>query len=520
MALLSHRLVAMCAALLSASCMEESVPPLPNPNGNAHDKTGYSVAIDDNWAMSGVPESDSLASGAGKVLVYRRSGGTWSLLQTLVPETPVAEGGFGATIDLSGDRAIIGALTEAPHGAAYVFERVGNTWSQKARVTGDTLAYYFARTAVAISGDYAFVGAHGPSTTTFSGPGHVYVYKRNSAGAWLRDTTITASDAFPYMEFGASVSIDGDVLVVGAQGGQFEPDASYVFRRSGSAWTEVAKLTPLDTPVHRYFGRSVSIAGNALIVGAPYDSANGHLAGAAYVFERDSSGTWSQVQKLAPSTLTEDDHFGHSVSMDGPQLIVGAAGADGQSAMTGAAFTFRRGLYGWVQWQTLFASDAVYGDAFGSDVSISGECAMVGAPDAEAPPNGGSAYIFCGAVVAIPEVEIDIICCWQPPIPRPVVATVRYRNVGNARVVARRHVEIVSPAGQVLGASRVEPVTLGSGVSRSEQVVVIASSPLLGGRHELRLRWNDNSGERIQRAYFDAPARNEAALRGVTTGAR
>ncbi|MGH7694632.1 MAG: hypothetical protein ACRENH_06610, partial [Gemmatimonadaceae bacterium] len=340
-----------------------------------------------------------------------------------------------------------------------------------------------------------------------------HVYHRDSAGSWLPDTILHASDAVSYMEFGSSVSIDGDLLIVGAHGGQDVMDAAYVFRRTGTTWVEEAKLTPLDTPVHRYFGRSVNVSRGIAVVGAPYDGMRGLHAGAAYVFERDSLGTWLQVRKLAPQSLTEGDGFGSSVSADFPRAIVGAYAGNGVEDLTGTSFLYQRGRRGWKFLFELLANNGGYGDAFGASVSMSGMCAIVGAPDRDV--GGilkGAAYIYCIPVPGLEEFEIDIICCWQPPIPEPVVATIRYRNNGRQSASGRARVQLVSPSGKASETASPDGLVIGPGESFEERVVVLMPQPVEPGRYELRVRWSDDTGERIERAYFAAPGRNQAAL--------
>lgn len=515
-------LTASIVGLASAACTRK-LDSLPNPNGSTNDQAGFSVGIDSNWAMSGVAKSDTVESNGGKVLVYERSGANWSLAQTLVSGTPVYGAQFGWSLDLSGERAIVGAFgdVEAGHisGAAYIFERSGSSWTQVARVLGDTLEAGFAY-SVAISGDYAVIGAPYAPPPTFVGPGLAYVYRRNAQGAWQRDTTLGASDAVSYIEFGHSVAIDDDVIVVGALKGvqaQTIGGAAYVFRRSGSTWTQEAKLVALDPAYHDYFGRAVSVSGDTVIVGAKGDDEKGTDAGAAYLFERDTLGAWQQVKKLMPSSLTPGDEFGYAVGIDMRRAIAGAWLGDGTAGTAGAAFRYGRGTAGWGFSLKLIANNGAYGDGFGASVSLSGACAMVGAPnrDVSGATNVGASYIYCTPPPQVQEPEIDIICCWQPPIPQPVVAIIRYRNVGQARIIATRRVELVSPSGKVSEGVALRSLILSPGDSTAERVVIPMQAPLENGRYELRLRWSDDAGERIERAHFVPPARNEAALGSV-----
>jgi hypothetical protein len=149
------------------------------------------------------------------------------------------------------------------------------------------------------------------------------------------------------------------------------------------------------------FGYSVSISGDTVIVGAQYDGDNGNRAGAAFIFSRNQGG-WVQVQKLTAGDGAEDDQFGTSVSISGDTAIVGAPWNNGpppdETSNLGAAYIFSRnegGADNWGQVQKLTAGDAAYSDAFGYSVSISGDTAIVGAKWADATrSNSGAAYIF------------------------------------------------------------------------------------------------------------------------------
>jgi hypothetical protein len=214
-----------------------------------------------------------------------------------------------------------------------------------------------------------------------------------------------------------------------------------------------------------------------------------------------------------PSSLTDGDEHGSAVSIDVPRSITGAWLGNGTAATTGAAFRYGRGPTGWGFSLKLAADSGAYGDGFGASVSVSGDCAIVGAPnrDVGAAANAGGSYIYC-VPPPVPDFEIDIICCWQPPIPQPVVATIRYANKTDARVVASRRVEIVSASGTIVGSAAARSFVISPGDSTAERVIVPMTQRIERGRYELRVRWLDAGGERIDRAYFVPPGRNEAAL--------
>ena len=250
---------------------------------------GSSCAISGEYIIVGRREASDVASAAGAAYIFKRFGNTFIHDTKLVSPSPVAWDQFGISVDIDGDYAIVGA-----EGAdsAFVYHRSGGTWSQQALLTSGTSSTRFGW-SVSISGDYAVVGAY-LDDTGGSDRGKVYIYKR-SGTTWTEQTTIQASDAAISDRFGRSVNIDGDTIVIGAyyeaEGGT-EAGAVYVFTGSGSTWTQQVKLMAGDIEAQDWFGWSVSISGNTIVVGANQEATGGNNAGAAYVFTRSGS-TWT-----------------------------------------------------------------------------------------------------------------------------------------------------------------------------------------------------------------------------------
>ena len=305
---------------------------------------------------------------------------------------------LGYSVALSGDYAVAGAQGEdgggTDRGAAYVFERNfgGNdNWNQVKKLTasdaqdGDVFGY-----SVAIDGDYVVVGAfleHGTGTDR----GAAYVFDRNYGGNdnWGQVAKLTASDAGDYDQFGSSVAIDRDYVVVGAfleDGSGTNRGAAYVFDRnypSADNWGEVAKLTASDAGDFDQLGRSVGISGDNVVVGAQYEDDVGTDRGAAYVFNRNQGGAdnWGEVTKLTASSPENAAYFGCSVAVSGDFALVGANGEDGAGTNRGAVYIFERdygGLDNWGEIEKLTASDVEDGDEFGHSVAIDGDYVVVG----------------------------------------------------------------------------------------------------------------------------------------------
>ena len=263
-----------------------------------------------------------------------------------------------------------------------MFVRSGTTWSQQAKLTASdgATSNYFGGT-VAISGTSVLVGAWGNNAAT----GAAYVFVQ-SGTTWPQQAKLTASDAATGDGFGDSVAISGSTAVVGAPNKISHTGAAYVFLRSGTTWSQQAKLTASDGAAGDSFGGySLAISGSRAVVGAYGKNSN---AGAAYVFVR-SGITWPQRAKLTASDGAAGDYFGNSVAISGTTVLVGAWG---NNSATGAAYVFVPSGTSWSQQAELTEPDAVAGDGFGSYVAISGSTALVGAPGKNS--NAGAVYVF------------------------------------------------------------------------------------------------------------------------------
>ncbi len=219
---------------------------------------------------------------------------------------------------------------------------------------------------------------------------------------------LAASDGKKSNELGYSVSIAGDTAVLGAPyatiRSKYARGAAYVFVRSADGWKQTAKLTASDAGTNSFFGSSVSISGDTIVVGA--DGANlgeKQAAGAAYVFVKPANG-WTdatQTAKLMSSDLKSNSYFGSSVSIRNDVIAIGADGAAvGANPFQGAIYLYRKPGKVWVTTSTcsakLIASDGAKGDQLGYSVSISEDSVVAGARSAQVAGNAGqgAAYLF------------------------------------------------------------------------------------------------------------------------------
>ena len=305
-------------------------------NAEANDRFGWSVAISGDTLVVGAigeassatgGEADNSASSAGAAYVFNRSGTTWSQQAYLKASNAEANDRFGLSVAISGDTVVVGAGVE----------------------------------------DSSATG--GEADNSASSAGAAYVFSRNGT-TWNQQAYLKASNAEANDRFGMSVAISGDTLVVGARledssvsGGEADNSASsagavYVFSRNGTTWGQQAYLKASNAEANDQFGYSVAISGDTLVVGAASEASSvsggeadnsASLAGAAYVFSR-SGTTWSQQAYLKASNAEANDRFGWEVAISGDTLVVGAGGeassatggeADNSAYNIGAAYTWQ-----------------------------------------------------------------------------------------------------------------------------------------------------------------------------------
>jgi hypothetical protein len=398
--------------------LTSQVAKLTPSDGAADDRFGHSVAISGDTVVVGAWWNDDNGSDSGSAYVFgRNQGGAdhWGQITKLTPSDGATDDWFGVSVAISGDTIVVGADggddNGPDSGSAYVRGRnqggLGQ-WGEVAKLTSsDGVMDDHFGVSVAISGDLIVVGALFDDDNG-DNSGAAYVFGRNQGGAeqWGEVVKLTPSDGAAGDRFGYAVSISGDTVVVGADGDADNGSSSgsaYVFERDqGGAgqWGEVAKLTPSDGAAYDYFGVSLAVSGDTVVVGALFDDDNGDNSGAAYVFGRNQGGAeqWGEVIKLTPSDGAAYDHFGVSIAIGEDTVAVGADGDDDQGSDSGAAYVFERDQGGADQWgqaAKLAPSDGAAGDVFGVSVAIGGDTVVIGADgDDDRGSDSGAAYVY------------------------------------------------------------------------------------------------------------------------------
>ncbi len=312
---------------------------IPDVRGEG-DLFGISVASDGAKALVGSSYSGAVwPPTPGSAYVFRREGDVWVQEARLSASDGEASDLFGTAVAIDGRVAVVGRLFDekAPDdtGSAYVFRFDGGTWREEQRLTPSGPRMYQAfGAAVAVADDTVLIGA--PLSAS------VYVFEFVD-GLWVEMARLIPVNPDAYDRFGASLDISGDRVVVGtsflAPMNLSSSLVAYVFRRDGVEWIEEAQLFGAGPPQSEWFGASVSIDGDLIVAGAPAYEHDGYWEGIAYLYRFDGQ-TWRRSGTFLGSDVDERHTFGWSVALSGSTVLIGAPGDGGLEPMSGSAYFF------------------------------------------------------------------------------------------------------------------------------------------------------------------------------------
>ena len=418
---------------------------------------GYATAVDNERAIvvaySFRTNSTTIP---GAAFIYeQQADGTWQKQTLLLASDGTSANRFGWSVAIDGDRAIVGAPFFGPSndrgngGGAYIYERQSDgTWQEQVALkpSGGDAFDEFGH-SVAIDGDLAIVGNYRDEAKG-QDAGAAYVYERQSDGTWIEQTQLLASDGRLTDQFGWAVALDGNRVIVGAPSSQRgkPTGAAYIYeRQNNGAWQEQVKLLASNGEAGDQFGSSVAIDGDRVVVGAPQSKvAMLSTAGAAYVYERQGNGTWAEQAQLVASDPSVGDQFGTSVALAGDRIMVGVPGDDNQGSNAGAAYLFKKQSDGtWREQTLLVASDGDASDQFGTSVALQdGGGGLVGAPFAPllgggTSSAGGEVYFYKEAneppvLQNLPAAALTVAC---DAVPDPPTVTATDDTDPNVEVV-------------------------------------------------------------------------------------
>jgi hypothetical protein len=386
--------LALCSSTQAQTCNEvqqivHASSGSPNP-----EHFGSAVDIDGDTAVIGAYQGNT--NSLGQAYVYVKSGGSWSLQATLTPSgsNPAV---FGEAVAISGNTIVVGSPLGGganQFGNAYVFVRSGTTWTQQAVLSAGGFAQPFGLFGadLDIDGNLIMVGAQGHTVATSSQAGMCFAFTRTGT-TWSPPVQIISPSFQAGANFGGTIALEGTKAIIGALHQNGLTGAAFYFSLVGSTWTQLQQLNPVGGTGSQ-FGSSVALSGTTAAVGAWQDSSAATRGGAAYVYTLSGS-TWSQQAKLTRSGAQAEDQFGTSIALGSDELLVGMDPYTGINPTPGGAFQFLRNAGTWFEGHTLVPTVNQGAASFGY-LALSGDNVVVGAPNYDSSPftNLGTAYIF------------------------------------------------------------------------------------------------------------------------------
>ena len=346
---------------------------------------GDSIDMIGNTIVVGANMANSLA---GAAYVYRLdpSDNLWK--ETIITASDAAVGDFyGYHVAISNEILAISAIADdtaaTNSGSIYVyrFDPSDNTWKQTKLTASDPGADDVLGISLAVDNFSIIAGSQNDDNGTDSGAAYLFRFDPSS-NTWIQNKFL-ASDAASFDYFGSAVGIENNTVAVGAMGDQFNRGAVYLYRLdpSDNLWKET-KISPSDTSGNNDFGASLDISGNNLLVGAPRTDAGVSFQGSAYLYRYDpSSNTWTE-SIITASDPAMNDAFGTSVSIHGNNIIIGSPSNDDGGSNTGSVYLYKfdPSSSSWIESKINHSSPSV-DDNFGKAVRINANHYIIGCPN-------------------------------------------------------------------------------------------------------------------------------------------
>jgi hypothetical protein len=296
------------------------------PDGAASDYFGCSVHTDGTVVIVGAVGNDDQGSESGSAYIWRHGATTWSFEQKLLAADGQANDLFGSAVVVAGDVAVVGAVGDddngAESGSAYVFRFNGVAWVQEQKLLaddggiGDEFGF-----SLGITDNTIFVAAPYDDDKG-ADAGAVYVFHFDGA-QWTQVQKLKAGDGAAGDEFGYSLGTSGNWAVIGAPGDDDDggdSGSAYAFHLDGGTWKQDQKLTAQDGDAGDEYGTSVDVSGNSMMVGAPGDDTAANDAGIVYLYMWCNS-RWRQRGWATPPGAAAGDRFGISIAVSGDMAL-------------------------------------------------------------------------------------------------------------------------------------------------------------------------------------------------------
>ncbi len=364
------------------------------------DRFGSEISVLGDVLAVGAPTDDRYTS-RGRVFMYARNSGDFILADALESSSTRGYERFGSSLTLAGGDLFATAPEESNSngyraGAAYRFAMGDTGWELQDRyIPGPGNENDRFGDAVGLDGRRAIVGVSGADHVV-PAVGEAFIFEY-SEGAWSEQAHLIPPEPAEYARFGWSVSIEGDVAVVGSEGAETEvansSGAVYVYAFRDGDWVLEARIDP-PAGLLGAFGHAVEIHGSRIFISAPYtDAPFGVIEGSVFIYE-EVAGEWALSAELIPSEDDDADNFGMSLSVDGDRILVGADRIGDFPAREGAAYLFEYDGMEWSEIGKFRPDDLQLQDAFGRNVQLAGDWFAVSAEQQSAGVARGVVYVY------------------------------------------------------------------------------------------------------------------------------
>ena len=397
------RCVAALAVFTSGAAAQTYVAEFTASNPAAHDRFGYSVAAHANRFVVGSAHANGPVAPAdtGAVYVYRLGGSSWHEEVRLIAPDATNSAMFGASVAVQGSEVFVGA-PQATHngartGAVYSFGFNGTAWvlQQKLIAAGTVQSDQFG-SSLAVEGNRLVVGAPGADPGMIPGAGTAYVFERQG-GVWVERTALTATSSNAGAALGTAVAIHNGAVAVSAPAEYtdvMDSGAILIYEEVGQSWVQTARVKDPGRHAYDHFGESFVFSGDRLIVGAPDADDGGRCSGKVVVLERQGVG-WAWITNLVPNELSAGSRLGASVCASADLVSIGATNGHLDPNDGGRVWSF--GLSGshWIELGSLTAPTGSATEGFGSRQALVGDQLVVSSwGEVDVSPNGGSVHMW------------------------------------------------------------------------------------------------------------------------------
>jgi FG-GAP repeat len=357
--------------------------PVADQTGANGDRFGFSVSNSGNYAIIG-SDLDDVGANAdqGSASIYQYNGSNWVLMQKITDPAGAPTDIFGHSVCISGNYAIVGSTLDdvganADQGSALIYQYNGSNWVLMQKITDATgSANDLFGISVSVSGNYAIVGAYNDDIGANADQGSASIYQFNGT-SWVLMQKITDATGATSDVFGASVSISGNYVIIGASGDDVGANANQgsvsIYQYNGTSWVLMQKITDAVGDVNDGFGVSVSLSGNYAVIGSLYDDIGTNTDQGSASFYQYNGTSWLLMQKVYDANGAASDQFGISVCISGNYAVVGAYSDDvGSNVNQGAASIYQRVGLGWQKLQYVVDPAGNADDVFGNSVYVDG----------------------------------------------------------------------------------------------------------------------------------------------------